>query len=227
MFFHEVSVLALALFDLDNTLLAGDSDYLWGVFLGEKQVVDAAFYESENERFYQEYREGRLDIMEFLAFSLKPLADVPLQRLLQLREEFLSEKIDPIIPPASFELIQKHRQQGDTLMIITATNAFVTRPIADRLGIENLIATEPEVVDGHYTGKVSGEPSFQQGKVKRLQQWMDQHGATLEGSYFYSDSHNDIPLMDEVEYAVAVDPDNRLSEYALEKQWPVISLRDR
>ncbi len=218
--------MALALFDLDNTLLAGDSDYLWGVFLGEQGVVDVEFYERENERFYQEYKDGNLDIMEFLAFSLKPLADNPLPQLLALREKFLEQKIKPIIPEASFDLVRKHKQQGDTLMVITATNAFVTRPIADIFGIDNLIATEPEMLNGKYTGKVAGEPSFQHGKVNRLNQWLQDNNTSLQGSFFYSDSHNDIPLMQEVETAIAVDPDDKLLAFASQQHWPVISLRE-
>ncbi len=218
--------MALALFDLDNTLLAGDSDYLWGVFLGERGVVDADYYASENERFYSEYKQGRLDIMEFLAFSLKPLADNPLPELLQLREAFIDEKIRPLITGASRELVDKHRQQGDTLMIITATNAFVTRPIADLFGIGNLIATDPEMLDGRYTGRVSGQPSFQQGKVTRLNDWLDGQSIGLSDSWFYSDSHNDIPLLDLVDNPVAVDPDEKLQGYAAERGWPVISLRN-
>lgn len=218
--------MALAIFDLDNTLLSGDSDYLWGVFLGEQGIVDADFYEKENERFYQEYKDGRLDIMEFLEFSLRPLAENRMHDLLIWREQFIDEKIRPIIPAASFNLVSRHQQQGDTLMIITATNAFVTRPIADILGIEYLIATDPELLDGSYTGRVQGEPSFQYGKVRRLDEWLSAHDASLSGSYFYSDSHNDIPLLEKVDHPVAVDPDETLRNHATGKQWPIISLRE-
>ncbi len=218
--------MALAIFDLDNTLLGGDSDYLWGVFLAEQGVVDGAYYERENERFYREYREGTLDIFEFLRFSLRPLRDNDPARLEALRKQFLAEKIDPIILPAGRELIERHREAGDTLLIITATNAFVTAPIARRLGVENLIATEPEVLEGHYTGEVSGDPSYREGKVKRLEQWLRQHGADLTGSSFYSDSHNDIPLLERVENPVAVDPDEPLAAHAAARGWPIITLRD-
>ncbi|MES9901211.1 MAG: HAD family hydrolase [Sedimenticola sp.] len=216
----------LAIFDLDNTLLAGDSDYLWGVFLAEQGVVDGDHYERENERFYREYKEGVLDIYEFLRFSLTPLKENPLERLHALRAEFMRLKIEPIILPRAKALVEKHRDAGDTLMIITATNAFVTRPIADVLGIEHLLATDPEMVDGCYTGEVAGTPCFQQGKVERLEQWLQQQGASLEGSHFYSDSHNDIPLLQQVERAVAVDPDEKLLAMAKQRQWPVISLRE-
>ena len=216
----------LAIFDLDNTLLAGDSDYLWGQFLGELGVVDRISYERENERFYREYREGRLDIMAFLAFSLKPLAEHPREQLDNWHAQFMRDKIEPLITNASERLIQDHRDAGDTLMIITATNAFVTAPIATRLRIPHLIATEPEMEDGRYTGRVAGTPSFREGKVNRLQDWLDQHQETLEGAWFYSDSHNDLPLLERVSHPVAVDPDESLAIQARERSWPVISLLD-
>lgn len=217
--------MALAIFDLDNTLLSGDSDYLWGVFLGEQGIVDRDHYEQENERFYREYKEGGLDIMEFLAFSLRPLSQHPLSKLQHWREQFVGEKIRPLITPAAQALVEQHRQQGDTLMIITATNRFVTEPIAALFGIEHLIATDPELVDGRYTGQVAGEPSFQHGKVKRLQHWLTQFHQDLDGSYFYSDSHNDLPLLEQVDNPVAVDPDDTLRNHANDNSWPVISLR--
>jgi HAD superfamily hydrolase (TIGR01490 family) len=216
--------MALALFDLDNTLLTGDSDYLWGTFLVEQGVVDGHSYERENDRFYQEYKEGRLDIFEFLRFSLRPLRENEPDRLFALREAFLRQKIDPIIPPASRQLIEKHRAAGDELLIITATNAFVTAPIAERFGVENLIATEPEVIEGRYTGGVSGEPCFREGKVNRLELWLKQHQMDLRGSWFYSDSHNDLPLLERVDNPVAVDPDETLAELARQRGWPIISL---
>jgi len=216
----------LAIFDLDNTLLAGDSDYLWGQFLGELGVVDRISYERENERFYREYREGRLDIMAFLAFSLKPLAEHPREQLDRWHAQFMRDKIEPLITNASERLIQEHRDVGDTLMIITATNAFVTAPIAARLGIPHLIATEPEMADGRYTGRVAGTPSFREGKVSRLQDWLAQHAETLNGAWFYSDSHNDLPLLELVTHPVAVNPDQALAEHAKESGWPVISLLD-
>lgn len=217
--------MALAIFDLDNTLLGGDSDYLWGTFLVENGLVDGDYYTHENERFYREYDEGVLDIFEFLQFSLKPLRDNDLSLLQELRERFLLEVINPIILQAGRDLVEKHRKSGDTLMIITATNSFVTAPIAAMLGIENLIATEPETVDGRYTGKVAGEPSFKHGKVKRLRTWLEEYNQKLDGSSFYSDSHNDIPLLELVEKPVAVDPDESLAKHAVSKGWTIISLR--
>jgi HAD superfamily hydrolase (TIGR01490 family) len=216
--------MALAIFDLDNTLLAGDSDYLWGRFLVEKGAVDGIRYERENERFYQLYKEGRLDILEFLRFSLAPLRQHPRVKLEAWRAEFLDTHIAPLISKQARELVEKHRQAGDTLMIITATNAFVTRPIALRFGIEHLIATEPETLDGHYTGDVAGEPSFREGKVNRLQAWLEEHDADLQGSWFYSDSHNDMPLLERVDHPVAVDPDETLAQVARERRWPILQL---
>ena len=217
--------MTLAIFDLDNTLLSDDSDYLWGLFLADQGIVDRDYYLRENERFYQEYKEGRLDIYEFLRFSLKPLSENPLDRLYALRERFLSEKIEPLLLPASGALLQKHREGGDTLIIITATNSFVTSPIAERMGVDYLIATEPEMVDGRYTGRVAGEPAYREGKVKRLNAWLNAHHRDLKGSSFYTDSHNDMPLLELVDNPVAVDPDSLLADYAQARNWPVISLR--
>jgi len=218
--------LALAIFDLDNTLLAGDSDYLWGVFLAEQGAVDGDHYERENERFYQEYKEGRLDIREFLRFSLRPLSENDPDTLVGWHRRFMERKIEPILLPRAAELLERHRSQGDTLLIITATNAFVTAPIARRLGVEHLLATEPEIRDGRYTGGVAGIPCFKEGKVERLHHWLDQRHESLNGSWFYSDSHNDIPLLERVDNPVAVDPDEELRRYAAEREWPIISLRD-
>lgn len=217
--------MAVALFDLDNTLLAGDSDYLWGTFLVEQGIVDGDYYETENNRFYQEYKDGVLDIYEFLRFSLRPLRENDPATLQHLREAFLRQCIDPIIPDASRRLIAKHREAGDELIIITATNSFVTHPIAQRLGVRHLIATEPEIIEGRYTGNVAGEPCFREGKVKRLHQWLAEYRMNLQASWFYSDSHNDIPLLEEVDNPVAVDPDEILSELARRRGWPEISLR--
>ena len=218
--------MALALFDLDNTLLAGDSDYLWGVFLGEEGVVDPAYYARENERFYQEYREGRLDIFEFLEFSLAPLAQHSMQELQTLHQRFMQTKIEPLIQDAALKLVDKHRQRGDQLLVITATNAFVTRPIVERFGIQQLIATEPEQIAGRYTGLVAGIPAFREGKVKRLENWLQQHRMNLQDSWFYSDSHNDLPLLERVDHPVAVDPDTKLEQLAIQRNWPILRLHN-
>ncbi|TCK19269.1 HAD superfamily hydrolase (TIGR01490 family) [Thiogranum longum] len=217
--------MALALFDLDNTLLAGDSDYLWGCYLAEHGIVDGEAYESENQRFYDQYLDGSLDIHEFLRFQLKPLADHSRQQLEAWREEFLATRIEPIMLEKAHQLLDRHRAAGDELLIITATNRFITEPIAARYGIRHLLATEPELRNGEYTGGIIGEPCFQGGKVKRLQQWLKENRATLDGSWFYSDSHNDLPLLEQVDYPVAVDPDDKLRALANERGWPVTSLR--
>jgi HAD superfamily hydrolase (TIGR01490 family) len=217
--------LPLALFDLDNTLLAGDSDYLWGQYLVERGVVDRDHYQQENERFYRAYHAGQLDIGAFLRFALRPLAVHPREDLYSWRADFLREKIDPVILAPARALVERHRAAGDVLLLVTATNAFVTAPIAERFGIPHLIATEPEEVDGRYTGEVAGIPAFREGKVRRLEAWLGQTGQDLVGSTFYSDSHNDIPLLERVDRPVAVDPDTQLSAYAAQRGWPVISLR--
>lgn len=215
----------LAIFDLDNTLLAGDSDYLWGRHLIEHHVVDGPSYDRENQRFYEEYRAGTLDIYEFLSFSLRTLAENDTGSLLALRQRFLDEKIKPIIPPAARELLAWHRRQGHLLLIITATNRFVTEPIAEELGVDDLLATDPEQIGGRYTGRVAGIPCFREGKVQRLHQWLSEHRHPLTSSWFYSDSHNDLPLLEEVTYPTAVDPDDTLRQHAEFRGWPVISLR--
>ncbi|TCT22000.1 HAD family hydrolase [Thiobaca trueperi] len=218
--------MALAIFDLDNTLLGGDSDYLWGGFLVAEGIVDGDSYARANERFYREYRDGTLDIDEFLRFALRPLRDHPRALLESLRERFVAELIEPIMLPAARDLIESHRAAGDTLLIITATNAFVTAPIAARFGIPHLLATLPaEDDEGNYTGEVASVPTFQQGKVIRLEQWLAEQRLDLTGSRFYSDSHNDLPLLERVDHPVAVDPDPRLRAIAEARGWPVISLR--
>ena len=224
--FHvEGNSVQLAIFDLDNTLLAGDSDYLWGKFLTERGIVDAEFYEQENQRFYEEYKAGELDIFEFLAFSLKPLSEHSPATLASLHRDFMAECIRPIITLASRQLLAKHRDNGDVLLIITATNRFITSPIAEELAVPHLLATDPEMINGRYTGQVTGIPCFREGKVERLQHWLQQTGYNLAESWFYSDSHNDLPLLEMVTHPVAVDPDDTLADHAEARGWPVISLR--
>jgi len=216
----------LAIFDLDNTLLNGDSDYLWGRFLAAEGIVDNDFYTRENQRFYDEYTAGTLDIFEFLRFSLRPLAENSLDTMLALRQKFMASSIEPIILPKARALLQKHRDQGHVLLIITASNQFITQPIAEALGVDGLIATEPEFSDGRYTGEVSGIPSFREGKVERLGTWLTTNGYNLASSWFYSDSHNDLPLLEMVTHPVAVDADETLAQHAAAKGWDSISLRD-
>lgn len=215
----------LAIFDLDHTLLAGDSDYLWGRFLVEQGRVDAESYERQNQIYYQQYRDGTLDIREFAAFSMAPLAAHPLPELLRWREQFVREKIEPIVAPLAPALLEKHRVRGDALLIMTATNRFITEPIAGLLGVDALIATDPEFLDGRYTGRLSGTPNFREGKVLRLEQWMREQNIGPARVTFYSDSHNDLPLLLRADEPVAVDPDERLKSEAERRGWPILSLR--
>lgn len=217
--------MSLAIFDLDNTLIADDSDFLWGQFLVDRGIVDKDRYEQANQKFYEDYKQGVLDIVAFLHFSLAPLAQHDTAQLYRWREEFVDTLIRPILLDAARDLVERHRAAGDTLLVITATNRFVTEPIVKLYGIDNLLATTPELVDGRYTGKFNGIPCFQQGKVDLLNEWLQSSSETLAGSYFYSDSHNDLPLLRLVEHAVAVDPDPKLQLAAQQAGWPVISLR--
>ena len=218
----------LVLFDLDNTLLAGDSDYEWGQFLIAKGVVDGPHYEARNKAFYEDYKAGRLDIYAFLAFALHPLATHSRAQLDAWHAEYMDTRIRPMITQAARDLVQRHLDEADLVAIITATNSFVTGPIAREFGIPHLIATDPEEINGHFTGEVAGTPCFREGKVTRLEHFLKDHGTRLDdlaSSWFYSDSHNDLPLLELVQHPVAVDPDPALKARALEKDWPVISLR--
>jgi HAD superfamily hydrolase (TIGR01490 family) len=218
----------LALFDLDNTLLAGDSDYSWSLFLIEQGLLDASSHRARNEQFYQDYKNGNLDIYKFLEFQLKPLSQHSVAFLDTLHLKFMQEVIRPMMTTKAQDLVNKHQAAGDLCLIITATNSFVTKPIAEAYGIKHLIGTDPEMIDGRYTGGVSGVPSFQAGKVIRINQWLaerQQQLSDFETSYFYSDSHNDLPLMKLVTNPVAVDADETLTEYAKAQHWPHISLR--
>ncbi|PLW83553.1 HAD-IB family hydrolase [Kineobactrum sediminis] len=218
--------MTLAIFDLDNTLIAGDSDHLWGQFLCEQGLVDSDSFADENERFYRAYQAGKLDIQAYLRFALGPLRGRSPEQLAPLHRQFMREKIQPLILPRGLALIESHRRQGHQLLVITATNHFITRPIVDALGIEELLACEAEIVAGRYTGEPTGIPSYHGGKVLRLQAWLEQRAMPLAGTWFYSDSHNDLPLLEQVDYAIAVDPDPTLRARAAEAGWPVISLRD-
>ena len=218
--------MSLAIFDLDNTLLAIDSDHAWGEFLLEQGAVDAKAYREANDRFMADYEAGTMDIHAFLAVALKPLADNSPEQLAAWHQQFMASKIEPNILAKGEELLARHRSRGDTLLIITATNRFITGPIAERLGVDHLIAVEPEVRDGRYTGQVSGTPSYREGKVKRLEEWLADKDLTLDDAWFYSDSHNDLPLLELVEHPVAVDPDATLREVAERRGWRIMSLRD-
>lgn len=217
--------MALAIFDLDNTLLGGDSDHAWGEFACDLGVVDAQKFRISNDNFYLDYQAGKLDIQAYLRHALSPLTGVDEETARGWHEHFMREKIEPMLLPAAQSLLQQHRERGDHLLIITATNRFITGPIALRMGIEDLIACDAEIIDGHYTGQPSGIPAYGQGKVLRLEHWLQQRTLTLQDSWFYSDSHNDIPLLEVVDNPVAVDPDSRLLERARKSGWQVISLR--
>jgi HAD superfamily hydrolase (TIGR01490 family) len=217
---------SLAIFDLDNTLIADDSDYLWGQFLVDQGIVDKDQYEQANAKFYDDYKQGTLDIVEFLRFSLQPLANNDPEQLYQWRAQFIEESIKPLLLKPAQELIAKHRARGDTLLVITATNRFVTEPIVKLYGIENLLATTPEFIDGRYTGGFNGTPCFREGKVALLEEWLKSSSETMQNSWFYSDSHNDLPLLKLVAHPVAVDPDEQLNQFAKEANWPIISLRN-
>jgi len=218
----------LALFDLDNTLLAGDSDYNWSLFLIKQGLLDEKTHHERNEQFYLDYKNGNLDIYKFLAFQLKPLSEHSVADLNALHAKYMDSVIRPMMTQKAQDLVNQHKAQGDLCLVITATNSFVTKPIAQAYGIAHLIGTDPEMVNGAYTGGVAGVPSFQEGKVTRLKQWLAERGqqlADFEQSYFYSDSHNDLPLMKLVTHPVAVDADAKLTDYAQQHGWPHISLR--
>lgn len=218
----------LALFDLDNTLLAGDSDYQWSQFLIEQGVLNAQEHEARNLKFYEDYKKGQLDIYAFLEFQLKPLAENTREQLDTWHQLFMEKKVIPMMTDKSRALVEKHRANGDQLLIITATNSFVTLPIAKAFGIDELIGTIPEEVNGQFTGQVSGLPSFKEGKITRLLEWLEARGENLESyesTWFYSDSLNDLPLLKIVDHPVAVNADPTLEAYAIEQGWPRMSLR--
>jgi HAD superfamily hydrolase (TIGR01490 family) len=219
----------LALFDLDNTLLRGDSDYEWGQFMCDQGVVDRAQYEAQNRVYYEQYVDGSLDIHEYLGFALRPLAAHSPAELARWHEQFMRERVRPMLLPAARALVRRHLEAGELCAIITATNSFVTAPIAREFGVEHLIATEPERArDGRFTGRVAGTPCFREGKLARLDEWLGGQGlrmADFESSACYSDSHNDLPLLERVGRPVAVDPDESLAREARRRGWEQISLR--
>ena len=215
----------LALFDLDNTLLAGDSDFEWAHFLIEQGVLDREVYEARNQAFYEQYKKGTLDIHEFLDFQLKPLGRHPRRQLDAWHARYMQVKIMPMMRESARALVARHRD--DLCAVVTATNSFVTAPIAREFGIPHLVATEPAHVNGEFTGGIAGLPCFRDGKIKRVEAWLAGQGRALSSfarSYFYSDSLNDLPLLACVSDPVAVDPDDTLRAHAVKHGWPVISL---
>lgn len=218
----------LTLFDLDNTLLAGDSDYEWGQFLIDRGVLSRADYEAQNARFFEQYKAGTLDIHQYLGFALGPLAAHAPEELARWHEAFMRERVRPMLLPRALELVARHLAAGELCAVVTATNSFVTAPIAREIGVPHLVATEPERVDGRFSGRVAGTPCFREGKLARVDEWLAGLGRRFEDfedSRFYSDSHNDLPLLARVRHPVAVDPDAALAVEAARRGWPVISLR--
>ncbi len=222
------TIMNLTLFDLDNTLISTDSDYEWGQFLIARGLVDGADYEARNNAFFDAYKAGTLDIHDYLQFALEPLARHPRAELDAWHRDFMDAIIRPAIPAAARRLVRQHLDAGDLCCCVTATNSFVTAPIAHEFGIPHLIAAEAEEIDGRFTGKPIGIPSFQEGKILRVESWLAQMGKDLGGfarSTFYSDSRNDLPLLERVTEPVAVDPDDTLKGIAAERGWRIISLR--
>ena len=223
----RLRAMTLAIFDLDNTLLGGDSDHAWGEFLIEKNLVDAAEHGARNDAFYHQYTEGKLDIDAYVKFTLGPILDYSLDELAILHREFMDSQVRPMILPMALDLIERHRAAGDRCLIMSATNAFITTPIATELGIQDILSTDLVVEDNKYTGAILGTPCFQEGKVTRLRQWLKlQNGQySLDDSVFYSDSINDLPLLEVTKLAIAVDPDDVLRGEASKRNWQIISLR--
>lgn len=214
--------MTLAIFDLDNTLLLGDSDYAWGQYLVSRGIVDAEHHSRTNAKHLADYNAGLLNVDDFLQFQLEPLKKNPRPLLETIRAEFLQDVISPMITDNAIDLVKSHRAMGHTVMIITATNRFITEPIAKEFEVDILIATEVEEIDGRFTGRSFDVPSFAEGKVTRLRNWMIGTSETLNGSWFYSDSHNDLPLLRLVDNPVALNPDSVLKEYAIDNRWPII-----
>jgi len=218
-------MMKLAIFDLDNTLIAGDSDALWGEFITEQGYIDGDLYEKQHEQFYDDYMQGKLDIDAFLRFQLKILGDNNADTLHEWRANYIKQKIEPLILEKAKTKINEHRQAGHSLLIITATNEFLTRPIADLLDIKNLIACQVEIIDGQYTGESKGTPSFAEGKITRFNEWVEKQNLSISETWFYSDSRNDIPLLSEVDHAIAVDADEVLTKHAQQHHWEITSFR--
>ena len=217
--------MTLALFDLDNTLIAGDSDHAWGEFLVESGLVDASGFAQANDQFYQDYVNGTLDIAAYLRFALQPLTEYSMEELDKLHRKFMASKIMSIWLPKAERLVERHREQGDQLVVITATNRFVVEPIIQKFGISDILCSEPEIQNGQYTGDFIEEPCFNTGKVSKLERWLESNQQDIVGAYFYSDSFNDLPLLEIVDNPVAVNPDPTLEAKAKERGWDILDLR--
>jgi len=217
--------MALAIFDLDNTLLDGDSDYLWGEYMVANQIVDSFEYQRANSAFLRDYRRGQLDNDQYMRFVLQPLTLHSIDRLHAWRSDYVDNWIKPIIAPGTPDLLKQHRARGDTLIIVSATNLFITESIALLLDIPHILSTEPEIVDSRYTGRYLGTPTYKEGKVVAINAWLEDNEHNLEDSYFYSDSINDLPLLEQVSIPVAVNPDDELRRIAVDRQWTILDLR--
>ena len=216
----------IALFDLDNTLIKGDSDYQWGNYLVENNYVDPVSYSEKNENYFDQYRKGTLCAKEFAEFSYEPLTKYDYNTLISIRKKFFEEKIKPLILPKAVDLVRFHKEKKDILAIVTATNSFISKVSADYFEIKNLLASEPEFINNKFTGKLSGEPCFQEGKVKKVKEWMKLNNYNnYDDIYFYTDSHNDIQLLEYCTKPIAVDPDKILKDLSKKNNWQIMSLR--
>jgi HAD superfamily hydrolase (TIGR01490 family) len=217
--------MTLAIFDLDNTLIAGDSDHLWGEYMIANGIVDENAFRQKNDLFYEDYKGGRLDNDVYLKFALEPLTNYSIEELYRWRQDFVETWIKPIIAPGAADILEKHRSQQHQLLIISATHLFITQPIAAVLGVPTVLSTEPEIVDNRYTGRFLGTATYKEGKVTALQEWLLKSGHNLEGSYFYSDSITDITLLERVDNPIAVNPEENLNSIAIQRDWKILDLR--
>jgi HAD superfamily hydrolase (TIGR01490 family) len=224
---QSISSGKLALFDLDNTLLEGDSDHAWGEFLISNNLVEEDAHREKNDYFYDQYKQGALDIHGYVAFTLEPVMQLDSTQRTQLLAQFMEQSVGPIILDKGRELVHAHLEVGDFCIIITATNEFISTPIAKLFDADLLIATELQTIGDKYNGKIAGTPCYQDGKVSKLNAWIDQQETrfNLSDAVFYSDSINDLPLLQEVATPVAVDPDQRLRDKAESKGWKILTLR--
>jgi HAD superfamily hydrolase (TIGR01490 family) len=216
--------MTLAIFDLDHTLINGDSDHLWGEYMVENGIVDKQAYRQRNDVFYQDYQRGTLDNDEYLAFALEPLTHYSIDKLHAWRADYVEKWIRPLIAPGTTRLLDEHRERNHHLMIISATNLFVSEPIAHMLGVTTILATEPEIIANRYSGRFLGTPTYQQGKVTVLKEWIASNNHDLVGAYFYSDSLNDLALLEQVDNPVTVNPDDDLKSIAEARAWKIIDL---
>jgi HAD superfamily hydrolase (TIGR01490 family) len=216
--------MTLAIFDLDHTLINGDSDHLWGEYMVAKGIVDEQAYRKRNDAFYLDYQRGTLDNDQYLAFALEPLTHYSLDELYAWRQDYVDKWIRPLVAPGTAALLDSHRMRNHELMIISATNLFVSEPIGQMLGVATVLATEPEIIDNRYTGRFLGIPTYQQGKVAALREWLGERADELANSYFYSDSLNDLALLEQVDHPIAVGPDDDLKAIALARNWKIIDL---